>query len=63
MTTGKIVFKNTNINLFFKFILVATLLYYIRVEFIRVINLYTINNYLSGFFSDISSVNHYFLLK
>ncbi|WP_342146794.1 GtrA family protein [Rickettsiella endosymbiont of Aleochara curtula] len=49
-TTGRIVFKNNNFNLFIKFIIIAILLYYIRVEFIKIIlNFYAKSIYFSGF--------------
>ncbi len=51
LTTGRIVFSNNNFNIFFKFILVYMFLYGLNVVFIKIISLYTINFYLSGFFA------------
>ncbi|RDH40958.1 MAG: GtrA family protein [Candidatus Aquirickettsiella gammari] len=49
VTTGRIVFANNSFSIFFKFILVYMFLYGLNVGFIKVISLYTINFYLSGF--------------
>lgn len=50
-TTGTIVFKNKkrDLNLFLKFILTNIFLYLLRIECIRIINLFASNMYLSGF--------------
>jgi len=48
MTTGRIVFKNKNIRLFYKFILISMILYFLNIALIKVINAYSNNFYISG---------------
>lgn len=48
MTTGRIVFKNKNFSLFYKFILISIVLYLVHIILIRIINIHINNFYISG---------------
>lgn len=48
MTTGRIVFKNKNFSLFYKFILISIIMYFLHVILIRIINVRINNFYISG---------------
>lgn len=48
-TTGKIVFKNSDNRLIFKFLLNYALLYFLNLFFLRIFDLLKINLYLAGF--------------
>lgn len=48
MTTGRIVFKNKDFSLFYKFILISIVLYFLHIILIKIINVYIDNFYISG---------------
>lgn len=48
MTTGRIVFKNKNFDLFYKFIFISIIMYFLHIILIRIINVHINNFYISG---------------
>jgi len=48
MTTGRIVFKNKDFSLFYKFIFISIIMYFLHIILIRIINVHINNLYISG---------------
>jgi|GEM_PF-992998 putative flippase GtrA len=48
MTTGRIVFKNKDFGLFYKFIFISIIMYFLHIILIRIINVHINNFYISG---------------
>ena len=48
ITTGRIVFKNKDFGLFYKFILISTILYFLHIILVKIFNIYINNFYISG---------------
>ena len=48
VTTGRIVFKNKDFGLFYKFIFISIIMYFLHVFIIRIINVHINNFYISG---------------
>lgn len=48
MTTGRIVFKNKDFSLFYKFIIISIIMYFLHIILIRIINVHINNFYISG---------------
>jgi|EndMetStandDraft_6_1072998.scaffolds.fasta_scaffold02288_5 putative flippase GtrA len=48
MTTGRIVFKNKDFSLFYKFIIISIIMYFLHLILIRIINVHINNFYISG---------------
>lgn len=48
ITTGRIVFKNKDFNLLYKFILISIVLYFLHIILVKMFNVYINNFYISG---------------
>ncbi|OIZ95164.1 hypothetical protein A1D18_03450 [Candidatus Rickettsiella isopodorum] len=48
ITTGRIVFENKDFGLFYKFILISTILYFLHIILVKMFNIYINNFYISG---------------
>ncbi|TLY48063.1 MAG: GtrA family protein [Gammaproteobacteria bacterium] len=64
ITTGRIVFKNKRFCVFYKFIMINTLLYFIHITLIKFINRSINNFYISGLLTmSLTSILSFYLNK